>query len=104
MNYWEECIGIAADECGLSLTDEQIKYIASSVEGAHENYGMAHGYDCIPNPLIEENKRLQRDLIKEKEKVICKDCGGKGYFMTYGGTFQSEHTCMTCKGEGRHSL
>lgn len=23
-DYWKECIGIAADECGLVLTDEQL--------------------------------------------------------------------------------
>jgi len=39
--YWKECISISADECGLSLTDEQLECLASSAEGGHENYGMA---------------------------------------------------------------
>lgn len=39
--YWKECIAIAADECELTLTREQLEYLASSAEGGHENYGMA---------------------------------------------------------------
>ena len=40
-DYWEECIADAADECGLSMSKEQLLLIAKAVEGAHENYGMA---------------------------------------------------------------
>lgn len=39
--YWIECVSIAADECGASLTKEQIACIADSVQGGHENYGLA---------------------------------------------------------------
>jgi hypothetical protein len=39
--YWKECIALAADDIGLSLTPEQLDAIAESVEGGHENYGMA---------------------------------------------------------------
>jgi hypothetical protein len=39
--YWEECIGITADEAGIELTDEQISILAEGVEGGHENYGLA---------------------------------------------------------------
>ena len=39
--YWKECIAIAADECELTLTSEQLECLASSAEGGHENYGMA---------------------------------------------------------------
>ncbi|MFY9326463.1 MAG: hypothetical protein WAO76_00340 [Georgfuchsia sp.] len=39
--YWKECIAIASDECELTITSEQLEYLASSVEGGHENYGMA---------------------------------------------------------------
>lgn len=41
LDYWKECISIAADECGANLTAEQIEGIAESVQGGHENYGMA---------------------------------------------------------------
>ncbi len=53
MDYWEECISDAADECNLVLTEEQIKYIADSVCVAHENYGMYMGYDRISLPEKE---------------------------------------------------
>ena len=41
-DYWLECVQIAADECGATLTKEQADYIAGSVESGHENYGLAH--------------------------------------------------------------
>lgn len=40
-DYWEETIAIAADECGLSLTKEQIGYLAGAAEASHDNYGLA---------------------------------------------------------------
>ena len=40
-DYWKECISIAADECGATLTPEQLNYIVDAVQGSHENYGMA---------------------------------------------------------------
>lgn len=41
LDYWKECIEIAAEECDLTLTPEQLEGIAGSVSGGHENYGMA---------------------------------------------------------------
>lgn len=40
-DYWKECISIAADECGVALTAEQLEYIADSAEVGHDYYGMA---------------------------------------------------------------
>jgi len=40
-DYWQECIFIGAEECGLTLTDEQLECLAGSAEGGHDNYGMA---------------------------------------------------------------
>lgn len=73
MDYWEECISIAADECGLTLTKEQLACLAESVEGGHENYGMAFGYDSIPNPLnaeVESLKKRIRELEEEHESCL----------------------------------
>lgn len=39
--FWIECASEALDMAGVSATDEQIKEIAATVQGAHENYGMA---------------------------------------------------------------
>jgi hypothetical protein len=101
-NYWEECILEAFSEAEIHATPEQINIVISAVEGGHENFSMAHGHDCIPNPLRVENERLEKEIRRERDKIICKECNGKGHYMTYGGTFQSEHTCPKCRGEGRH--
>jgi hypothetical protein len=67
MDYWEECITESFEEAGIAATKEQIDTVISWVEGAHENYGMASGYDCIPNPAIAESERTQRLHDKEIE-------------------------------------
>ena len=35
-DYWQECIAIAAEECGLTLTPEQLDYLAGAAEGPRE--------------------------------------------------------------------
>jgi len=101
MDYWEECISEAFEDAGLSATKEQIDIVTSWVEGSHDNYSMAHGHDCIPNPLATENEQLKIDLKKEKDKITCPDCKGNGYTVSYGGTFMAESRCSACQGEGR---
>lgn len=100
MNYWQECIEIAFEEAGILATKEQISSVVWAVEGAHENFGMAHGHECIPNPLQNENARIKKELERERGKYTCPECKGRGYFTTYGGTFQSNHDCCKCHGKG----
>ena len=69
MNYWNECISCAFDEAGIQATKEQIDLVAGDVEVAHENYGMAHGYDAIPNPILLENNELKKQLKIEQNKT-----------------------------------
>ena len=66
MDYWKECISEAFDEAGITATEEQIAMVAGDVQVSHENYGMAFGHDCIPNPLEAEVKKL-KDELKNKE-------------------------------------
>ena len=101
MDYWKECILEAVEDAGIAATKKQIDTVAWWIEGAHENYGMAHGYDCIPNPLEAENKELKRKLKEEQEKVICKECNGTGRIITLGPYHSSESECWRCHGEGR---
>lgn len=61
MDYWYECVAEALEDAGFQATDEQIKTVASWVEGAHENYGMSHGHHCISNPLQSEVDQLKRE-------------------------------------------
>lgn len=103
MDYWNECISEAFDDAGISATKEQIKNVAISVQGGHENYGMAFGYDAIPNPLETENKRLKKQLTQEKEKVFCDKCRGSGRIIMQGPSHSSESECYKCRGEGRHA-
>ena len=73
MDYWEECISIAANDCGLTLTKDQLECLAGSVESGHENYGMAFGHDCIPNPMsseVESLKKQIREMEKRHEKQL----------------------------------
>lgn len=106
MNYWEECISIAAEECGLTLTDEQLKYLTDAVEGGHENYGMAHGYDCIPNPIESQAKSelqsLKRQMQKDDEWKAstkpCPACNTNGWVKDGWGR---DTTCIECDGKGR---
>lgn len=101
MRYWEECVSLAFDEVGIVATREQIATVAEAVEAGHENYGMAHGYDQIPNPLMEENDRLCEALKTERSKVVCGECGGRGRIITYGPYHSADSTCYKCHGEGK---
>lgn len=99
--YWEECINEAFADIGIIADDKQIAEMVDWVKGAHENYGMAHGHDCIPNPLENENKDLKKKLKDEQDKITCPACNGRGIDISYGGTFQATSQCFKCKGEGR---
>lgn len=103
MNYWRECIAEAFEDAGIIATAEQIDTVAGWVEGAHENYGMAHGHDAIPNPLALENDRLTRELKTERSKVLCAECKGRGRIITHGPYHSSDSECYRCRGEGRHA-
>lgn len=103
MDYWEECISESFEDAGIKATREQVDTVASWVGGAHENYGMAHGYDCIPNPNILEIEKLKTELTKEREKVVCQECWGRGYITSSWGTSGRSSTsqCYKCRGEGK---
>ena len=62
-DYWEECIAIAAEECDLKLTPEQLKYLAEAAEGGHEHYGMAF-YSPPPSERLDEIEREWKAKLK----------------------------------------
>lgn len=68
MEYWKECIAEALEDSGIKATDEQIDNITSWVEGAHENYSMATGEECIPHPLLTEVDGLKKIITKQKDQ------------------------------------
>ena len=104
MNYWQECIEEAFEDAGITASPEQIQCVAGWVEGAHETHSMAHGYDRISHPAVTEASDLKRQLLREREKVPCRECNGSGYQV---GRIPPEgleglyEDCHVCKGEGR---
>lgn len=101
MNYWHECIAEACSEAGVIASDEQVKFIAEWVAGAHENYGTAMGHDVIGNPLVAENKSLVAALDAERAKRICRKCNGEGQLYFNGPHHSSAMRCDICQGEGK---
>lgn len=68
MKYWKEHVEIGLDEAGLKATEEQVEILTQVIESGYEHYGQMYGHDCIPNPQVEENKRLTEKLHKEIAK------------------------------------
>lgn len=102
MDYWNECIAEAFEDAGITATSDQIDTVASWVEGAHENYRTAMGYDAIPNPQSLEVDKLERELKREREMVHCKTCNGTGRVVEHGPIHSADMTCWKCNGNGKH--
>lgn len=100
--YWEECIASSLDEHGITVTSEQITAIAADIAGAHECYGMA--FYTPENPALSELREAKAELQKEREKVVCRPCGGRGRIITPGPYHSSDSQCCKCNGEGKVSL
>ena len=104
MNYWHECIAEAFEDAGITASHLQIKTVVEWVEGAHENYGMAHGYDDISGETdAERNLRELRREIEKKERWVmetnpCQLCTTTGLVKDEWGRNQ---TCQLCDGLGR---
>lgn len=99
MKYWEECLSSSFEEHGIIASKEQIEAIASDIQISHENYGLA--FHVPENPLINELRKVKEELKKEKEKVICEKCKGRGLITSNYGTFTSNSQCSKCRGEGK---
>lgn len=96
MNYWEEVISEGACEANLVITESQIKMIASHAESAHENYGLATGSECIPNPMESEIEQLKKSHAKDKAEWESRDLNYRKSVATRRGVdvnnvYQNEH-------------
>lgn len=60
-DYWSEYIAIAAEECGLTLTAEQLAALASAAESGHDHYGMAF----YSPPWSERVDEIEREYKKK---------------------------------------
>lgn len=64
-DYWAESMAIAAEECGLVLTPEQLEYLAGAAESSHEHYGMAF----YSPPASDRIAQLQREFDKRADDL-----------------------------------
>jgi hypothetical protein len=65
-DYYAECVEYAADELGLKLTTEQLKYIGEAIEGAVENVGMAF-YEPPASDFYARQEREWQQKYKDLE-------------------------------------
>lgn len=74
-DYWLEALEIALDDEGLldAIPKKARENIAGSLEISHENYGMAHGHDAIPNPRDADIERLKAAHKREIEEFEALD-------------------------------
>lgn len=99
-DYWAECVEAALADMGVPVSLDQIQYVAEAIMGAYENYGTAFGHDAIPNPLSAELEKTRRDLKRESEKRICRECNGSGVEVMQGPVHSSISECYKCRGSG----
>ncbi len=66
--YWVECISLAADECGLVLTKEQLACLAESAAMGHAHYGMAFYSPSSSERIesIEDDYKKKLDALQRK--------------------------------------
>jgi hypothetical protein len=106
MNYWETCIEEAFEESGIVATKDQMENVAAWVDGAHDNYSMAHGHDVIRSNFISDEQRelekLKNEIAKkerwENSTVPCRRCATTGLVLDVWGR---DVECLNCGGKGR---
>ena len=67
-DYWKECISIAADECSLVLTPNQLDYLVDSIELGREHYSSAF----YSPPASDRLNELEREW-KAKYQALQKE-------------------------------
>ncbi len=105
MDYWEECVAEAFEDAKIQASDEQVNIVASWIESAHDNYGMAFGHDVATANFHGEKERerqeLEKQLAREQNASWCSTCSGEGRVRTYFGTMMSDSDCYKCNGTGK---
>lgn len=105
-DYWIESVESSLEEAGVTATKEQIENIASDMEISSEQQSMANGHDVATknyhSTKDDEIANLEKMVVSEREKVICKECNGRGRIITQGPYHSSDSQCSKCRGYGRH--
>lgn len=63
-DYWSECLAVAAEECDLKLSLEQLDCLASAAQHAYEYHGMAF-YQPPPGERLSEIEDEWKRKLKE---------------------------------------
>ena len=97
MDYYEECIRNVLEDYYMNVPDACINDMVEALHACDEyaSYS-AGGY----NPQTEAFKKLESELEREKNKVICGRCHGKGILIDYGPSFTASTNCHECGGSG----
>ena len=103
-DYWQEAFEVAMEEAGCAhllaqMTDEQRAEIGGTLAGSAECESMA--FATPPNPMIAENKSLERKLKWERELETCGECKGRGRLVEQWGPWTSNSQCHKCYGTGK---
>lgn len=65
LDYWEECISDAAEECELKLTEKQLAQLAKSVSIGHDQYSMSF----YSPPAKDRLNEIEREWKIKCEKL-----------------------------------
>ncbi|KPA87035.1 hypothetical protein PF66_06380 [Pseudomonas asplenii] len=101
-DYYAEGLAESFEEHGITATREQIKAVASDVAAWAESIGMAFQVPA-GDPRDSELADLRKQLDRERNKVICRECKGSGEYVSRGPHHSSFGRCFKCRGEGRHA-
>lgn len=108
IDYWAEAAAYAIEEVGKfdQFTSEDFAAIGKSLLISAENQSMAFGWDVADANLSAyrnlEMDELRKALQREKDKVHCRECNGRGRIEILAGPWVSNSQCWKCNGEGRH--
>jgi hypothetical protein len=98
--YWEEALLDSFDQCGLwetikNIPREKITEIGRLLQIWHEGIGLVHY--SPPNPMIDEIRKLEIALEKERRLKHCFECDGSGRIELGRSNMQ----CHKCNGAGK---
>ena len=100
-DFWREVVSDALCEHGVTASDTQIAFIATDIQGCAENMDMAFPTPSGPSPELQELEKLRKELKRERNKVVCPECRGRGEEYFRGPYHGSLQTCWKCSGAGR---
>ena len=99
--YWREAVQEAVEALGKFglFTSEEYTEIGKSLAISEE--GLSLAFYSPPSPEPSRVKELERELQKERSKIVCSECKGSGTYHHAGPYHSSSGQCFRCQGEGK---